>query len=110
MGAVVLAHVYQFGCLLHHSVSGFAHLLGLTDKGDDCAVGGGTRIDVEQLYAFDFLYLCSHLVDDIHVASLADVGYAFNKLFHGKFIVVMMNCLLFYNMIIELIRTLTTNY
>ena len=82
MGAVMLAHIYQFGGFLDHAIGGLASLLGLTDEGDDRAVGGLARIDVQQFHAFNFFDLGGDLVYDVHIAPFADIGHAFDKLFH----------------------------
>ena len=82
VGTVVLGHIDKFGSLLHHLIGGFEHRLGLTHEGDDGAVGGLAGVDIEELHTFDLLNLGSHLIDDIHVAALADIRHAFNKLLH----------------------------
>ncbi len=83
--AVVVAHVDKFGGFLHHTVGGFAHGLRLAYKSDNGAVGGGTRIHVQKFNAFNLLYLGSYLIDDVYVASFADIGNAFDYFFHFVF-------------------------
>ena len=86
VSAVMLTHVDEFGGFLHHTEGGLASLLRLTHEGDDSAVGGGTRVDVEKFDTFNLLDFSGHLVDDIHVASFADIGDALNQLFHNYII------------------------
>lgn len=83
MSAMVVAHVDEFGSLLHHAESGFASLLGLAHESDDSTVGRCAGIDVKQFHTFNLLNLGSHLIDDIHVATFANIGHAFDKLFHN---------------------------
>ena len=82
MGAVVVAHVDEFSGFLHHAESGLACLFGLAHKGDDGAVGGLAGIYIKEFYSLDLLNLGGDLVNDIHVASFADIGDALDKLFH----------------------------
>ena len=82
MGAVVVAHVDEFSGFLHHAESGLASLLGLAHKGDDGAVGGLAGVHIKEFHTLDLLNLGGDLVNDIQVASFADLGDAFDKLFH----------------------------
>ena len=68
--------------LADHLIGGFEHGLGLADKSDDGAVGGLTGIDIEQFDTLDLFDLGGDLIDNIHVAALADIGHTFNKLLH----------------------------
>ena len=88
VGTVMLRHVDKLGGFLHHLVGGLEHGLRLTDEGDDGTVGGLAGVHIEKLHTLDLFNLGSDLIDDIHVAALADIGHTFNKLFH--------NCIKFY--------------
>ena len=50
--------------------------------GDDSTVRCLAGIHVQKLHTFHLLYFGGHLVNDIHVAALADIGHALDKLFH----------------------------
>ena len=82
VGAVVLRHVDELGGFLDHLVGGLEDGLGLTDEGDDGAVGGLAGVYVEELDTFDLFNLGSDLIDDIHVAAFAYIRHAFNELLH----------------------------
>ena len=62
---------------------GFDDGLGVADEGDDGAVGGVTRVDVEEPDAVDRLDLVGDLADQVGVASFREVGDAFDEAFHG---------------------------
>ena len=54
---VVLAHVDHLSGFAHGAECGFHHGVGVAHEGDDGAVGGLARVDVEQAYAFGLFYL-----------------------------------------------------
>ncbi len=83
MGSLVLAHVDEFGGLLHSLESGFDDRFGAADEGDDGAVGGFAGVDVEQADAARPLDGRSDAPDHLPVASFAEIGDAlYDSLFH----------------------------
>jgi hypothetical protein len=81
--ACVLAHVYEFGGLLDGQKRSLNDRFGFADKGDDCPIGGFSRIYVEEFYAFYAFDSIGNLLDDGHVAPLGEIGDTFDELFHG---------------------------
>ena len=84
---MVVAHIDKFGSFLYNTEGGLACLLWFAHESDDSAVGGLAGIHVKEFYTFYFFNLGCHLVNDIHVASLADIGNALDKLFHDVYCV-----------------------
>ena len=89
MSPVVVAHIDQLRSLLHHAESSLAARFGLADESDHGTVRGGTGVYVKQFNTFYLFNLGGHLIDDIHVAALADIGHALNKLFHKMYIFIL---------------------
>ncbi len=82
VGAVMLAHVNQLASLLHSQVGCLDNGLRRTHKGDHSAVGSLTGVYIEQFHALDLGDDASDLIDNVHVAPLAEVGHAFHELLH----------------------------
>ena len=72
--AMVLAHIDELASLLDCTESSLTDVLGRADKRHHGAVGGLTRIDIEELDALDRLDLAGNLVNHVHVAALGKVG------------------------------------
>ncbi len=84
MCAVMTAHIDKFGCAPHAAECGFSHGFRFSDKCHYRAVCSLSGVDVEQFYALDAFDCVGYRSDDCHVASLAEVGNAFDDtLFHG---------------------------
>ena len=80
----MLAHVNQLTGFADSLEGGFNHIFGGTNKGDYSAVGGLTRVNIQQFYIFCVLYFRNNLTDDFWIAPLAEVGHAFhNTLFYS---------------------------
>ena len=85
---MVAGHVNEFSGFLHAAEGGFAHCFRASYERDHGAVGGFAGVDVEK---FDFFTCdggCSagdcgdYLVDNIFVATFAEVRDAFNDSLH----------------------------
>ena len=79
MCPVVLPHVYDLAGLLRSTEGGLHDSLGPTYEGDDGAVGGLAGVHIEEADTFHRLYLVCNLLDDTHVAPLAEIGHALNN-------------------------------
>ena len=83
MGAVVLAHIYQFLGLGGAAEGGFADGVGLADECYYCAVSGFARVDIQDLDAFHACDCGGYGIDYLAVASLAEIGDAFDYPLHS---------------------------
>ena len=79
MLTVMMPHVDNLGGLLHCTESGFHNFLRLAYKSHDCTVGGRTRVHIEEPYSLNALRSVSDLFDNLHIASFAEIGDAFDK-------------------------------
>ena len=77
---MVLSHINQFASLFHCLEGGLNHRCGVTDKCDHCAIGSLTWVYVQQFHAIGTADNVGNLLDDVHVAALAEVGHAFHDL------------------------------
>ena len=78
---MMVAHVDDLCGFLCSTESGFADSRRLAHEGDDGAVGGFARVDVEQADAVHRLNSVCNLFDNAHVAALTEVRHALNDLF-----------------------------
>ena len=78
MGTVVQPHVNQFASLPHGTERRFAHGFGLAHEGDDGAVGGLARIDIQQTDACCGLDFVRNGANHLLVSSLTEVGDTLN--------------------------------
>ena len=82
MLAFMALHVYYGGGFFDRLKSGFDHLIGRTHKSYHRAVGGCSRINVEQFNALYFFNFIGYLLDKGHIAAFAKVGNTFDEFFH----------------------------
>ena len=79
MLSVMMSHVDNLGSLSDCTESSLHDLLGLSYESHHGTVGGGTGIDVQELYTLYTLGGVGNLFDNLHIASLAEVGNALDK-------------------------------
>ncbi len=85
MRSLVLAHVDKLRCTAYGGQRRLHDGLGFADEGHDRAVGRFARIDVEQFDALGFFDHFGDLPYDLLIASLAEIGDAFDDSFlHDK--------------------------
>ena len=84
MRAVMMTHVNEFGGAFHTLKGGFDNVVRFSDKGDYGAVGSLSGVDVEKLHFGRILYGIGNTFYNGHVAPFAEIGHAFDDLFHGK--------------------------
>ena len=77
---MMLAHIDEFACLCHSTESCVYNGLRLSYEGYNRTVGGFARIHVEELYSRCLFNLTGYLLDNVHVATLAEIGHALNNL------------------------------
>ena len=83
MGTMMMSHVDETAGKGNSAKCRFADGFGRSDKGNNGAIGGLSGIYVEQLDAFAALDFGANGTDDVHVASLTEVGDAFDDaVFH----------------------------
>ena len=80
---MVEVHVDELGGTAHAAEGGFAYGVGLAHEGDDSAVGGLARVDVEEADAFDALDGVGDGFYGLFVAAFREVGHTFDDFFHG---------------------------
>ena len=76
----MLAHIDELCGLAHCTESGFAHFCGRANHGDYRAIGGCPRVYIYQPYPLYPLDFGRNLVDNTHVAPLAEIGHALYQL------------------------------
>ena len=81
MSSVVLAHVDDLSGLAGSTECSLNDSLRLAHEGHDGAVGRLTGVHVEQLHAFHRFNVIRYLLDNAHVASLAEIGHALDDSF-----------------------------
>ena len=78
MRALVTAHVDQLGSPPDPCESGLDDRFGFADEGDDRAVGRLAGVHIEQFHAAGRLDGRGNLSDHVFIASLAEIGDAFD--------------------------------
>jgi len=76
MGAMMLTHVNEHGCLCDGQNSGIKDCRRTADKGNHRTIGGFTGVDIQQFHAIYFTDFIRDLPDHILVTPLTEVGYA----------------------------------
>ena len=91
---MMLSHVYKFPGSLYSLERSLQHRLRTSDKSHDSPVGRLTRVHIQHLHPRSFargltsaLLNCRHNgVDYCFIASLAEIGHAFDDPFHIRYI------------------------
>lgn len=80
----MVAHINEFGRTFHTLEGSFDNSLGFAHERDDRAVGGLSRVNVEQTDAFDALDCVSDGLDYILITSLTEIwDTLYDSCFHG---------------------------
>jgi DNA polymerase-3 subunit delta len=78
--ALVQAHVYEFRCFFDEPECRLHHIFGAAHKGDYSAVGGFSRVDVQEFYSFYGFYYPRYGFNLLAVATLRNIGHTFYNL------------------------------
>ena len=78
MVTVMITHVYQLFAFGDERKGGIHHGIGSAHKRDHGAVGGGTRVHIQQCDALGLTDYVGHLVDDVLIFAFTKVRNTFD--------------------------------